>query len=232
MKHALLTVPLQKKRITDISKTIKELPREVEAYEVWIDHIVKSDLKTELIAEAVQEWLSLTDKKLIVVCKDPLEKGSFSGENFEKIQLLQAAAEAGAHYIDLGLHAGAEAIEELRKTKKKSKLIISHHDFEKTPNDKQLIKLIEKMRKYQPDVLKLATMVHEPKDAERLMELAMKLKAEKNKHIILGMGPLGVTTRILSDQIENELNFVTLESKTAPAQLSLEQAVQFRSVIE
>jgi 3-dehydroquinate dehydratase-1 len=232
MKKSLLTVPLQYKRASDISKIIKKLPEEVEAYEVWIDQFMKTDLKASVISSAVQEWLELSKKKLIVVCKDPEEHGGFSGSTSQKLKLLQAAAAAGAHYVDLGFHSGAKALETLKKGKKKSKLIISHHDFEKTPDIQTLEKLAEKMGHFKPDVLKLATMVHEPEDTERLMELAVKLKEEKQKHIILGMGQLGVTTRIFSDQIGNEFNFVTLESKTAPGQLSLEQALQFRSVIE
>lgn len=232
MKHALFTVPLQYSRADDISKVLKKLPEEVEAYEVWIDQFIKRDLVPEKIVECVQEWKALSQKKLVVVCKDPAEKGKYRGLIELKQQLLTAAAQSGADFIDIGLHHPQAVIEELRRSKRNAQLILSYHDFEKTPEEQDLQKLVKKMKDLQPDVLKLATMVHDPTDTERLMELAVSLEKKQQAHIILGMGQLGVTTRIFSDQIGNTLNFVTLESKTAPGQLSLEQALQFRKVIE
>lgn len=232
MKHALLTVPLQYATADDLSKVIKTLPEEVEAYEVWIDHLLQKELNPYHIDRSCREWKKLSQKKMIIVCKAPKEKGKYKGTQEQLQELLQAAAKGGADYIDLDLDTDEKTLLSLRKSLKKTQLIVSHHDFEKTPEIKALEKILEKMRKTGADVLKLATMVHDPKDTERLMELAMQLKEEKQKHIILGMGQLGVTTRIFSDSIGNELNFVTLESKTAPGQLSLEQAVQFRAVIE
>jgi len=227
----LLTIPIQTSDLNAIESLLKSSLKEVDALEIWIDFLKKADRTPERVEELVQTWKKKTSKKLVIVCKDKSERGKFTGKPKEKIELLLAASRGDAHYIDIGLQTGKSHILNLVEKNRKAKVIVSHHDFAKTPSWKRLQSLTKQIIELGADVVKIATMVHDPQDTEHLMHLALDLKKNRQKHIILGMGQLGITTRVFAKQLGNELNFVTLESKTAPGQLSLEQMLQFQSVL-
>jgi 3-dehydroquinate dehydratase-1 len=67
---------------------------------------------------------------------------------------------------------------------KGSKIIISHHNFEKTPDLKFLENILKKMQKYSPEVYKIAVTPENEKDVEIVFEL--------NKYFLLteGFSPL------------------------------------------
>lgn len=230
MRPPYLTIPVQSSDLDQIERLLRRKLPEVGAIEIWVDRLKKIDRVPERLESLVKRWRSLTDKRLVIVCKDRAEKGRFTGTRQEKVAILVAAAHGGAHYVDIGLHTGKTSIQKLLAQKKRSKLILSHHDFEKTPKPKRLETLAQRMIDLGAEVVKIATMVHQPLDNEALMELAMDLKKRKQRHIILGMGQIGLLTRVFSKPIGNELNFVTLDTKTAPGQVSLEQMKRFYQV--
>jgi len=51
------------------------------------------------------------------------------------------------------------------------KLIISHHNFEKTPDLEFLKSILEKMKKYNPEVYKIAVTPKNKKDVDIIFEL-------------------------------------------------------------
>jgi len=227
----LLTVPMKASTSHEVGKALLKNVKEIDAYEIWLDSLTKRDLNPTKIEELVRDWKKLSKKKLVVVCKDPLEMGSFNGTQREKMRLLTAAAGGGADYIDIGLHAGKKWIQELKMNKKNAKLIVSFHDFEKTPSAARLRSLVERMKGLGADVIKIATFVNTLEDTQNLIDLALCLKKEKQKHIILGMGEKGMETRILGNKLGNELEFVSLGVSTAPGQMSLEKMVQLKKVL-
>ena len=227
----LLTVPVQSSDLSALEQLILSPPQQIDAVEIWLDAFKKADRIPERVEELLARWKKKSQIKLVVVCKDSAEKGKFRGKAMEKVELLLAASRGGAHYIDAGLHTGTAAIKRLVSENKKAKVILSHHDFEKTPSWKRLQSISKRLQDLGADVIKIASMVHEPPDTELLMNLAMDLKKNRQKHIILGMGQLGITTRVFAKQLGNELNFVTLDQQTAPGQLNLEQMLQFQQVL-
>ena len=231
MRPPYLTVPIQTSNLGKIEDLLRKKLPEVGAIEIWVDQLRKIDRVPERLEALVQRWRGLTDKKLVIVCKDPQEKGKFTGTAKEKLALLLAAGRGGADYVDIGLHSGKAAVRQLvALSPRKTKVIVSHHDFEKTPPQRRLETILRQMTALGASVVKLATMVHGPEDTERLMQLAFDLKSSRQKHIILGMGQLGLMTRVFSKPLGNELNFVTLDQKTAPGQISLDQMITFYHV--
>ncbi|MDF2378650.1 MAG: type I 3-dehydroquinate dehydratase [Candidatus Gracilibacteria bacterium] len=227
----LLTVPIQAKTPEAIFKAIPK-ERKVQAIEIWIDHLNKKYLTPELISALIKQLKKKTTKKLVVVCKNNLERGKYKGSDKEKVDLLVAAAHSGADFIDIGLHSQSKEIQRLKTAKKKAKLILSHHDFTKTPVKKTLHSKVGQMKEKKADIIKVATMCHNVQDIERLMNLALDLKRKKQAHIILGMGEAGIITRLFAKHIGNTLNFVSLDSKTAPGQFDLKTMLSFEKVMK
>jgi len=226
-----ITVPIQSSTPAQIEMAFQSGRKEVDAYEIWLDCLAKKDLQPEKVEEFVRRWKKMSKKKLVIVCKEKNENGRFDRTQAEKVRILAAAARGGADYLDIGIHSGKKWIETLVRSKKKSKLIISFHDFEKTPSAARLLSTVRKMQALGADVVKIATFVNTLEDNQKLIDLALQLKQEKQKHIILGMGEKGMATRILGQKLGNEIQFVSLEVSTAPGQLTHEQALQLQKVV-
>jgi len=227
----LLTVPIQVADPKSIAKTLKRKLPQVNAFEIWIDQWQKKYQQPDLVSDYTRNWKKLTKKKLVFVCKDKQEHGKFCGFNRHRASLLLAAAAAGADYVDISLYAGRSQIEKMRQALKNTKLIISYHSFLKTPSLKKMQNIAQRCKELKADIIKIACHVDSIEDTEKLMNLALDLKKERKKHIILGMGILGITTRVFASKLGNELNFVSLEKSTAPGQLSLKEMVQFQKVL-
>lgn len=225
----LITAPLRYKHPQDIERELKMKRSGVDAYEIWLDAFSKAFQSPENIQKLFQKWKKLTKCRFVAVCKNSREQGSFAASDKGKVDLLLAAAPF-VDYLDVGLHTDKKEIMRLRKSKKKAKLILSHHDFKKTPKATELKSIVKHAVKHGADIIKIATMVKSLADNQRLIELALELKQRRLRHIIIGMGEMGMTTRILSQKLGNELQFVALESVTAPGQLSLAQALELKNL--
>ncbi|MDD4526886.1 MAG: type I 3-dehydroquinate dehydratase [Candidatus Margulisbacteria bacterium] len=144
-------------------------------------------------------------------------------EDEVRINALKQAIDAGANYIDIEIENSesykAELINYARA--KATKIIISYHDYVKTPLIRELEQLMTWASEYNPDIIKIACMVTDRKDSARLMSL---YDSELNL-IVIGMGELGRITRIASVLLGAPFTFVAFdkESKTADGQLSAEQ---------
>jgi 3-dehydroquinate dehydratase-1 len=140
-----------------------------------------------------------------------------------RIDVLKQAITVGATYIDIEIENSeaykAELIEYARK--KGTKIIISYHDFQKTPLIRELEQLLAWAREYNADIIKIACMVNDKKDVARLLSLY----DSELSLIVIGMGELGKVTRIASVLLGAPFTFVSFDkdNKTADGQLSAEQ---------
>jgi len=126
--------------------------------------------------------------------------------------------------VDLDI-TQAEAVKFIFKLKKQDKLILSFHDYLRTPEDEYLDKIVDKMRNFKPSILKISTMTKSPQDALRLMKYKRNFLESGEKHIVLGMGEYGKITRVFGALWENELIYIPVDESesSAPGQISLKE---------
>lgn len=99
-------------------------------------------------------------------------------------------------------------------------VIVSYHDFDKTDNLEDLIKIGEEEYESGADILKIATMVRSISDALTLLQLTKELRDIYSLPlIIIGMGELGKIVRISSVFFGSDIIFADLVGSTAPGQL-------------
>jgi len=186
--------------------------------EVWLDSITDLDLK---------ELLKGVRPKIVAVCKKPDDQGQFEGTYADMAELLEEACRLGAEYIDVPLKMPVPQIQNLKLKIQnfKSELILSHHDFQKTPSLSGLLELAEKMAKLKPDVIKIATLATSDADAVNIITLAKMLEQKGIRHILIGMGERGKLTRILTPTLGGEMMFAVLDKKhsTASGQMTVKE---------
>ncbi len=156
----------------------------------------------------------------IFTCRHVKEGGMFAGDAKEQRAILKKAFHSGFDYVDVSL--GNSIIKEL-DLKERKKLLLSYHDFEATPNYIKLSVMLDRMRKEQPGIIKMATMVTSPIDVFRLADV-LKEKKDKEKLIVIGMGEMGKLTRIMFPAMGSYMTYAAIEgSKVAPGLMTRKQ---------
>jgi 3-dehydroquinate dehydratase-1 len=162
---------------------------------------------------------------LVATCRP----GKFSDE--ERARLLLKAIQHGAQYVDIEFESEVKyrhmLVEHARA--KGVKVIISYHDFDKTPSLKDLEAIVEKAQLMEADIVKIATLAKTPVDCATIMSLYRK---EKDL-IAFCMGQLGIITRIAAPLLGAEFTFAALDDsfKTAPGQLTIEEMEKIYKII-
>ncbi len=153
----------------------------------------------------------------IVTNRHKDEGGNFQGSEVERIAYLQQAINLGVEYIDI------EQRHYHILDKKNSKIIVSYHDFEKTP--KNLKEIYNEIANLNPNIVKIAAKANNHNDSLRMLDLIKKADQD-----IIGicMGEKGVITRVYGPALGSYLTFASLESgkSSAPGQISVDELKQ------
>lgn len=106
------------------------------------------------------------------------------------------------------------------------KVVMSNHDFIKTPDEEEIINRLVKMQEYGADITKIAVMANCEEDMLTLLSASLKMKKEKadRPFIALSMGPMGILTRLSGELFGSCLTFAALNAPSAPGQINVKNA--------
>lgn len=152
---------------------------------------------------------------IIITCRRERDGGRWTGTEQARQMLLRSAIVEGVDYIDLEDDIAGD-IPRYGKTKR----IISYHNFRETPED--LEGLHARLGALDADVIKIATMAHNPHDNLRMLRL---VKHAQQPTAGLCMGDIGTPTRILANKFGSVFTYATFhhERTLAPGQLGYKQ---------
>jgi len=104
-----------------------------------------------------------------------------------------------------------------------SRVICSHHDFTRVPDD--LERIFELMAATPAETIKIAVQTDDALDCLPLFKLLNRAQAERREMIAIGMGEAGVMTRILGPSRGSFLTYAALDgdSSNAPGQLTAQE---------
>lgn len=133
-----------------------------------------------------------------------------------------------AAYVDIELRSATPLKSVIAAARKAHvPLIVSMHDFRRTPSRAQLQKSVRAAHKLRADILKIATRVDRPAELSRLLE-SFALAAREQRVAAMGIGTLGRASRLLCAQRGSALNYCHLGEPAAEGQLSV---TQFRTLL-
>jgi 3-dehydroquinate dehydratase type I len=134
--------------------------------------------------------------------------------------LLMSAIEAGAAYVDIEVEAHDEhKTDILQKARShRCKVIISYHNYERTPSRSELKEIVNQCFEDNPDITKVACQVHSSKDNVRILELL----SDTRSLVVIGMGQLGKITRIVAPLLGSLFTYASLDrgEETAEGQIN------------
>ena len=178
------------------------------------------EVRLDYISGAVNIRRLITDRPcpVVITCRRAADGGKWAGSEEQRQLLLRTAIAEGVEYVNLEDDIAA-GVPRFGKTKR----IVSFHDFRKTPDN--LDEIHRRLSQCDPDVVKLATMVNHPSDNVRILGMIRKAKIPT---VGLGMGDIGVPTRILAGRFGAPFTYATFhhERALAPGQLSFEHMTQ------
>ncbi len=136
-----------------------------------------------------------------------------------QLRQLSLAIESGANYVDIEIEADKKQLESICEIAKKHgcKVIISYHNFENTPELKDLYGIMDQCYLLEADVAKIVTLSNSNADNARLLSLYGREKPL----VAFGMGKKGKITRIVAPFLGAEFTFAAMDDGefTAPGQI-------------
>jgi 3-dehydroquinate dehydratase-1 len=192
-------------------------------FELGADYVeVRFDfLNPDLLPEALQAARGIKDRTVFTL-RPRSEGGMFASTEKNRLYWLYRLADLEPMLLDVELDT-LKKNDELADflEKKRSPLLVSWHDFEKTPSSDFIAAILSEMRSYS-NYVKIVTMAHSIEDSLRVLELydtAIGLSP-----IFFAMGEAGVISRILCPVIGNApFTYASLEKSIAPGQLTVKQ---------
>jgi|TARA_B100001540_G_scaffold288551_1_gene283832 3-dehydroquinate dehydratase-1 len=213
-------VSIAEKNPKKIKHILKIALGKSEYAEVRLDFLKPSDIPNVL--ESIKNRLP----RCVCTLRPKNEGGKFTGSEKERKSILKLISEYNPFLLDVEFNT-LKKDQKLRQYLKKSKtvILVSWHDFKKTPNIKKLNSTLKEMRKFSNHV-KIVTVAKSINDTSNILSLYNK--SSKIKLIAFAMGEEARFSRILCLHLGSPFTYVSLGKAIASGQFSLNDIKSFQ----
>jgi 3-dehydroquinate dehydratase type I len=172
-------------------------------------------------------------KPVIVTNRRKEEGGKYKGEERKRLSILREAIDLGANYIDVELAAERSLLQDLLRKRRKTRVILSSHDFQRTPSPKELQRLFNQMVRSGADVIKIVSFARSWEDNLSILSLLPFAKARQKKIVAFCMGEKGKISRIFSPLWGAAWTYASFRRKSAsaPGQLTLREMKEIWGIV-
>jgi len=199
----------------DFRRLVGVALQETPTVELRLDWLASNKERRKALA-----WLKRAAPKkalFLATCRRRVGGGEFAGTAEEELFWLTEAKQAGCEWCDLEL----ETLRELpgktvRGHDLPPKVLLSIHDFQRTPKLPRKVKIAERGG---VDAVKVAALARKLSDSTRLL----RLTGDSGKVVAVPMGEIGLPGRILSLREGSALMYAPVAAATAPGQVNLKE---------
>jgi 3-dehydroquinate dehydratase type I len=211
-----LCIPIVETTVGKALIAIKEVNRLADLIELRVDYL--KNVKLALLLQNRQ-------KPFIVTNRRKEEGGNYKGEERKRLSVLQEAIDLGADYIDVELATERSSLQGLIRNKRGTQVILSFHDFRRTPSEKELQRLFGQMIRLGADVIKIVPFAGSWEDNLTILSLIPFAKARRQKIVAFCMGEKGKISRIFSPFLGAAWTYASLNQSraSAPGQLTVRE---------
>ncbi|WP_036688479.1 type I 3-dehydroquinate dehydratase [Paucisalibacillus globulus] len=191
--------------------------------------------------DAVQGMLSnlrdiLVDKPILFTFRSFNEGGKreASVEFYQKL-IKMAIQSKLIDLVDMELFLGDDLVTDLVCMAKENGIyiVMSNHDFHKTPKKEEIISRLRKMQELGADIPKIAVMPNNTQDVITLLDASntMKEKYSDRPFITVSMGEKGVVSRLTGEVFGSAATFGSGRESSAPGQIDVMELSGILNVI-
>ncbi|WP_301859588.1 type I 3-dehydroquinate dehydratase [uncultured Megasphaera sp.] len=217
-----------------VGRTVDELVQECRYLQDKIYDVVelRIDFLTDVTSldaigtaiEAVRT--ELPNSAILFTFRTKEEGGETAVPEAYYFELIQYAIESGkVDAVDIEYFRNHDSIKTTLDIAKKHGItvIMSNHDFDKTPSFDEITERLIGMKKLGADVAKLACMPQSAKDVLTLLSATESVKSQYPDEpiITMSMGKLGAVSRISGETFGSALTFGSAKKASAPGQIEV-----------
>lgn len=204
-----IAIPIFQKTTDEVIAVAEDCIRKgADILEFRVDGLENPNLKD------ITQTITEINFPMIITNRIESEGGSFRGSEDERINILKGCADL-VEYVDVELRTDDIYIEELNDYN--AKLIVSYHDFKKTPELNEIYYIVEK-EKEMGDIAKVAFMPNNLDDTLKVLAILSHYKDT----IAISMSDLGSYTRVMASKFNSPITFAAGRDVTAPGQIDIE----------
>lgn len=200
----------------DMMRNAEAIIRENHFVEFRLDYLPNPAAVIPKLKQLLYERSEVT---AIATCRRVQTGGKFKGTIAAELEVLEKAAQAGCHLIDVELQT-AEHTKPAQMKKLRSygaALIVSYHDFEAT---RDLDRIFERAKAFQPEFVKIVATAKALSDNVTMMRFLDRRRDEANL-IGISMGEQGTISRVLGLRAGSVFTFASAQAgeETGPGQI-------------
>ena len=178
----------------------------------------------------------LKDKPLIATIRTHNEGGNLTVSDQKYAEIYQEYLKHPfMQLLDIEMFRDAKQVDKLTQIahQKNVLVIMSNHDFQKTPDQTEIVKRLLAQDQMGADILKIAVMPQSKADVFTLMNATLEVSQHTQKPLLtMSMGQLGKITRIATANMGGNLSFGMIGEASAPGQIDVTQLKQFLKVVQ
>lgn len=207
----MICVVIKGPSFAEARQQIQQATAHADLVELRLDGFQSLDLKS------LKELRSHFSIPMIFTLRSATHGGSYSQSEEQRLADISRLIQLKPEYLDLESHVSSHSIKKLTSESPETKLIFSHHNFIKTPED--LDRLYQEMQRTPAYFYKIAVKANNCLDA---MRFVCWTKKSDPKLIAISMGPHGQISRILAPLLGCPITYAALDEnqQSAPGQLS------------
>ncbi|MFA3187297.1 type I 3-dehydroquinate dehydratase [Acinetobacter baumannii] len=138
-------------------------------------------------------------------------------------------------WLDVEMFRDQKVVSEIvqKAHQKKVLVVMSNHDFQKTPSQDEIEKRLLKQDQMGADVLKIAVMPKSKQDVFTLMNATLKVSQQTTKPLLtMSMGQLGTIFRVATANMGGSYSFGMIGQASAPGQIDVTKLKQILQTVQ
>ena len=221
----MLAAVVTAKKLGDAAKEIKK-SKEADLIEIRLDYLKSSQYKN------IQRAIKKSKKHFIITCRKKNEGGFFEGSEKQRLKIIEKFMDIPADYADIEYSSDKESIKNLILNKKKTKVIISYHNFRRIPDN--ITSIYNEIKKLKPDLIKIVANANSVADNFKIFDIIKTAKRENKEIISFCMGSYGQFSRILSIILGSRITYASVGKgkESAGGQLTTKEMIDYYRIKE
>jgi len=138
-------------------------------------------------------------------------------------------------WLDVEMFRDQKLVSEIvqKAHQKKVLVVMSNHDFQKTPSQDEIEKRLLKQDQMGADILKIAVMPKSKQDVFTLMNATLKVSQQTTKPLLtMSMGQLGTISRVATANMGGSYSFGMIGQASAPGQIDVTKLKQILQTVQ